>query len=433
MSERQNKAMKLYDIIIAGGGMAGVTAAMCLSELGFSIALIEAIEPELPDSTSFDQRAVALSASSVEIYKSLGVWSKLLPISCAIKQIQVSDQGQFGSTRLNAKDYYVESLGEVVPLDQAGPLLWNELVGNNNVDIFCPAVVKSVFSQDDACKVKIEIKQSDDLSNNKSKVLTQEIKGQLLIAADGTFSQIAQQLNFKVSRQPYSQHAVIANVTTEMANNNTAYERFTPSGPLALLPLSKHQMSLVWCQKPSQIESVMEWSEEVFVQNLQEAFGLRLGRITKVSQRYEYPLSLHIAEQTHAQRVLLLGNSAHTLHPIAGQGFNLGLRDIAALGEFLEYSVSLGKDIGSVEVLSKFISSRKSDWQQTVLATDSLARLFSNEFLPLVLARNHAMSLVNQFSTLKLMLANAAMGYSGRSSRLARGLKSGSSFQKNAP
>ena len=305
--------------------------------------------------------------------------------------------------------------------DQTGPILWNVAKREKNINIFCPAKVESVESTTDACIVEVKY-----LSENKNKRSTQ-LQAQLLLAADGTYSHIAKQLEIPVSRESYGQHAVIANIVTELPHQNKAFERFTKSGPLALLPLTElaqetNRMSLVWCQSPDHIEQIMANDDELFIEQLQQAFGFRLGRITKVGKRSEYPLSLHIAQQSFNQRVLLLGNSAHTLHPIAGQGFNLGLRDIAMLVEQVEQATQPGNDFGDESFLTQYNESRQADWQQTIFATDALARLFSNQFLPLVFARNKAMNAVNNLPLLKKHLARSAMGYIGRSSRLARGI-----------
>lgn len=424
--------MQTFDIVIAGGGMSGATAAIGLARLGLSIALIEQVEPELETSPSFDQRAVALSAASVSIYQSLDLWKQINPTACSIKHISVSDQGNFGFTRLNAKDYNLEALGEVIPLDQAGPILWDAVKNESLITSFCPAKVESVISSETHCEVLLQSTNSQVTQKNR-------LEAKLLLAADGTFSDIAHQLKIEVSREPYAQHAVITNIETEMCHQYRAFERFTASGPLALLPLTaisendffsdnglSKRMSLVWCHTPENIDQVMEWSDLEFKNKLQEAFGFRLGKIEKVGNRSCYPLSLHLAQKTFTNRVLLLGNSAHTVHPIAGQGFNLGLRDIAALIEQIELALSSEQtsqqDFGSGEFLEKFSLSRQADWQQTITATDSFARLFSNQFLPLVLARNIAMNIVNKVPLVKRQLAKAAMGYSGLSSKLARGI-----------
>ena len=255
------------------------------------------------------------------------------------------------------------------------------------------------------------------LSENES---SSQFKAKLVIAADGTYSKIAEQIGINVTRDAYHQHAIIANIETQQAHNNRAFERFTSSGPLALLPLTQNRLSLVWCHKPDNIEHIMNLNEKDFLQELQSAFGFRLGKMTRAGERFQYPLSLHLASRHFKRRLLLLGNSAHTLHPIAGQGFNLGLRDIAALADLLSDALRAGEDIGGQQLLSLYVQSREHDWQQTVQATDALTRLFSHEFLGLSLVRNKAMNIVNMLPLAKNQLVQTAMGYGSKSSRLAR-------------
>ncbi|MCW8879784.1 MAG: 2-octaprenyl-6-methoxyphenyl hydroxylase [Kangiellaceae bacterium] len=411
-------AIQQFDVLISGGGMTGATAAIGLAQLGLSVAIVEAVEPELEISPSFDQRAVALSAASVEIYRSLGLWPLMQHLSCAIKKIHVSDQGQFGFTRLTAEENNVEALGEVIPLDLTGPVLWKALQNYPSISTFCPWQVE-LIEQKTGSEKNGQIVQL--VSKSKpSKSLQFEAK--LVLAADGSFSQIAQMLAIEHRRKSYNQHAVIANIQTSEGHDFRAFERFTSGGPLALLPLTGNRMSLVWCQKPEFVDTVMNWSEQEFKFELQRAFGYRLGEITKIGERFQYPLSLHLPSLQFKQNMLLMGNAAHTLHPIAGQGFNLCLRDIAVLVELVQQAITSGRDWTNQDFLEQYVDSRQVDWQQTILATDSFARLFSNEFVPLVLMRNKGMNLVNQFKPLKQLLSRGAMGYGARSSRLARGI-----------
>jgi 2-octaprenyl-6-methoxyphenol hydroxylase len=411
---------KRFDIIIAGGGMVGATAALALAKLDLSIALVEPIEPSLDTSPSFDQRSVALSDASISILKSLGLWSKLSALSCPIEQIHVSDKGHFGFTRINASDYPVDQLGAVIPLDQTGPVLWQAIAACDNIELFCPfkiSHVEQLGSTDEL--LSVTVKSALDKQ--------QTFSAKMMLAADGTYSSIAKMLELTVKRESYEQHAVIANISTEKPHNNRAFERFTANGPLALLPLTRKRMSLVWCQSEQNVDTVMGYDDQTFIAQLQQQFGYRLGSITKVGERNQYPLALHLPDQLYRNRVLLIGNSAHTLHPIAGQGFNIGLRDIAALFDFIR-SIQKSSEcdmnfLGSDQFMQQFIDQRSDDWKTTINATDTLVRLFSNDFLPLVVLRNKALAWVDKLPWVKERLAMTAMGYAGRSSRLARGLK----------
>jgi len=402
-----------YQVIVAGGGLTGITTALGLAQLGLRVALVESVLPKtnLGQSPSFDQRSVALSASSVAILDALGIWSELQSLACSIRRIHVSERGGFGMARFDASEYQVAAFGQVIPLEDSGPRLWR-CVQQSSVDSYAPYQVGRIDQHADGVTVAL---QPINASNDSLR-----LTGALLIAADGTFSGIAKSLQLPIQRDAYDQVAVIANIRCEKNHQGQAFERFTAHGPLALLPLNDDWMSLVWCHPTSAAETVMAWSDSHFCDQLQTAFGYRLGRILQVAGRASYPLALHWAQHQYQQRVLLLGNAAHTLHPVAGQGFNLGLRDIAAL---LEQVASRGStDVGSDAFLQNYLESRRDDWLRTRLATDSLARLFTHDWLPLALGRSVALSAMNRLPWVKAQFVNHAMGYAGRSSRLARGL-----------
>jgi len=418
--------MKEFDVIIAGGGMVGATAALALAKINrrqrrLKIALVEAIKVDSNASPSFDERAVALSASSVAIYKSLGLWSDLAPLAEVISDIHISEQSHFGFTRLSAKDYQLDALGQVIPLNETGPVLWNAIKEFKNITVFCPNEITKINAKKEQQYSKKITVQLDEIKNPNK----QELSAKLLIAADGTFSNLATMAEIKTERTSYCQHAIIANISTEKSHANKAFERFTKEGPLALLPLTRNRMSLVWCQNEAHCKETMKLDDEAFKNELQRSFGFRLGKITRVGERFSYPLALHLPENIYHDRTLLLGNSAHTLHPIAGQGFNLGLRDIAALVDCINEALESDEiiDFGDAVFLEGYKNKRDADWQQTIGATDSLVRLFSNEFFPLNSTRSKALWIVDKIPFLKNKIANSAMGFSGESAKLTRGLK----------
>jgi len=416
--------------------MVGATAALALANLPIKIALIESIDPTIGSTdsshSSYDQRAVALSAASVSIYKSMGLWPQIEQLATAIKSIHISDKGRFGFTRLNVDDHSMDALGQVIPLDQTGPILWKAIKDRPNISLFCPTKIIETDAREqnkNNITIQLEIKRYDGHKNGQGQVPIDKrdnvnIKGKLLLAADGTFSNLAQLAHIETIRTSYNQHAVIANITLEKPHNNRAFERFTKHGPLALLPLSQNRMSLVWCQSKQNAHVVMDLEDQPFLDALQLAFGYRLGRIVKVGTRVEYPLALHLPEKTFGERLLLIGNSAHTLHPIAGQGFNLGLRDIAALVDTIRAAIDKRQDIGRTALLDGYLQKREADWEQTIFATDSLVRIFSNQFLPLADLRAPALALVDKIPFLKKKIAQVAMGLSGESAELTRGLAS---------
>ena len=400
-----------FDVAIIGGGMAGSIAASGLAALGLHVALIDAIAPQQADSTSFDQRSVALSASSIKILESLNLWSKVSHLASPITDIHISEQGQFGFARLSAEEHQLDALGQVIQLDTCGPVIWEHIRHDPMINLICPAQVTEVSTGSDCAHLKLQSEQCG----------VTEISAKLVLVADGTYSKIAEQLNFEVSREPYNQVAIVANVIPEKAHNNKAFERFTSTGPLALLPLPHNQMSLVWCRRPEELNEFQSLSETEFLEQLQQAFGFRLGKFQQVSQRITYPLASHWPKKCFQKHFLLMGNAAHTLHPIAGQGINLGLRDIAFLIEKVSDRISQQDGFYDESFLSGFVNARKDDWQLTHLATDSLARLFCNDFYPLTIARNKGLVLFNRLPKFKQWLGNAAMGFSGNNAKLARG------------
>lgn len=439
MSEKQKQSShkhcyQHYDLLIVGGGMIGTVTAIALAQGGFSVALIESAtakksrhqkqnQPQVP-SQGFDQKALALSAASVAILNALGLWEKLAASACPIKQIHVSDQGHFGFTRLNINDYGINAFGQVVCLQEIAPLLWQTVEQQKRVDIYYSSALQTITREAN--------NQQIQFINDKNQTI--QLSAQLIIAADGTQSSIAKKAGISYQQKSYSQTALVTNIRCELAHNNRAFERFTANGPLALLPLNDRLplndqlplndrlMNLVWCQKTAQSEQIKHCAEDEFIQRLQLAFGYRLGKIQQIGERICYPINLHLATKPFTKGILLLGNSAHTLHPIAGQGFNLGLRDVATLVQLLADAKMRREDFSSEIFLERFIRQRSNDWQISVLATDSLARLFSQTFLPLVLLRNSGMNLINQLPFIKKQLAFTAMGFHGQASRLARGL-----------
>jgi ubiquinone biosynthesis UbiH/UbiF/VisC/COQ6 family hydroxylase len=248
------------------------------------------------------------------------------------------------------------------------------------------------------------------------------LTARLLVAADGGRSAIRDKLGLAQRHLSYGHHAVIANVTPSQPHRGVAYERFTDSGPLALLPMTGNRCGLIWTARDTDVDAVVALDDHAFLASLQERFGFRLGRFTAVGARSHYPLELRLAQTQVVHRVALIGNAAHTVHPIAGQGFNLGIRDVAALADVLLEAHGTGRDIGSLEVLGDYEGARVSDQRTVAFATDGLARLFINPLPPLRIARNLAMMAMDGLPPLRHLLARQAMGLRGPLPRLARGL-----------
>ena len=386
-----------YDVVIAGGGMTGATLGIALAQLAptgqpWRIALIEAHQP-LPTHPGFDGRAIALAAGSVESLQQLKLWSSWQPTAHAIRHIHVSEQGHAGRVTLSAEEFQQPALGYVLELSVAGQRLYEQLALYANISHFCPAKLTACVQSADSVTLT--------LSSGE------QITTRLLVGADGAQSILQAQLNLPVAQHDFQQSAIITTLQTEQAVAARAWERFTPHGPLALLPLGEQTYSVVWCQLHENAQHVMQLTETEFTRQLQQAFGFRAGRFVHSGARAVYPLSLRYLTQSTHHRVVLLGNAAHQLHPVAGQGFNLAMRDIMALRDCLQQVA----DPGAYAVLQQYQQRRKDDQQRTIWFTSALASLFADPALPLLIARQSGLLLLNHIPALKNALVQQALGY----------------------
>jgi 2-octaprenyl-6-methoxyphenol hydroxylase len=400
-----------YDMIIVGGGMVGASLAIALARSGLKLALIEAFTPGADSQPSYDDRAIALAYGTRRIFEATGVWPTLAERAETISDIHVSDRGHFGFTRLSAGDEGVPALGHVVTARELGHVLLERMRQNLGLEVIAPARVTRF--DDQGGRVHVEIERDGLMS---------ALSCRLLVAADGGDSAIREQLNVPVQRWQYGQSAVVTNVTPAQPHRNVAYERFTDTGPVALLPMTGQRCAVVWTVRDEQVEEVLGLDDKAFRAAFQERFGYRLGRFQRVGKRAAYPLSLLRARESVRGRVAIIGNAAHTLHPIAGQGFNLGIRDVAALAEVVDDAFKAGIDIGAADTLRKYEAWRTAEQRNVALATDGLARLFSNPLMPLRLGRNLGLLAMEFMPGAKGPLARAAMGMLGRQPRLARGV-----------
>lgn len=383
--------------------MAGATLALALSSLTqgrLPIHLVEASSPENVTHPGFDARAIALAQGTCQQLAGIGVWSALANCATPIVDIHVSDRGHAGVVNLNAEHYGVEALGQVVELHDAGQRLFALLAKAPGVQLHCPARVVNVERQNDSASVTLD----------NGETLT----ASLLVAADGSHSTLAQACGVRWQRESYRQVGVIANITTSLPHKGRAFERFTEHGPLALLPMSKGRSSLVWCHPLEKRQEINGWSDERFLRELQQSFGWRLGKMQQTGARQSYPLQLSTASGHIAHRLALVGNAAQTLHPIAGQGFNLGLRDVMTLSETLAEAWQNHHDIGSYQVLSRYQQRRQPDQRATVGITDGLVRLFANRYTPLVTGRNLGLMAMERIPPLRDAFTRRTLGWTER-------------------
>ena len=406
-----------FDIIITGGGLVGASLACALGGSSLKIAVIESHtvpvggkSTELP-SPSYDDRAIALSYGSAQIFRSIGLWPTISTAVQAIKNIHVSDKGHFGVTRLDAKDENIDALGYVITAKNLGNLLYQTISQLNNVTLINPATLTDLNTQDACATITID---NREISNGK-------LTARLVVAADGGNSSIRNLLGVSAQQTDYHQTAVTTNISTDKPHGNTAYERFTAQGPLALLPLRDKDYSLVWTRDSDNINELVDLSDDAFLLELQNQFGFRAGKFIQVGKRSTHPLKLIKVDQQIFPRTVLVGNAAHTLHPIAGQGFNLGMRDVATLAQIIVDNAP-DNDIGSLPTLQQYQDWRKRDQRTIIGLTDNLVRVFSTRFPPLAIARNIGMIAMDLLPPVKHLLATHTMGVAGKLPRLARGL-----------
>lgn len=387
-------------VLIVGGGMTGATLALAISRLTGGTLPVHLVEASAPDSAQhpgFDARAIALAAGTCQQLARVDIWQEIADCATAIQRVHVSDRGHAGFVTLQAEEYGLAALGQVVELHDVGQRLFAQLRKAPGVTLHCPAKVENVSRSEES--VSLVLDNGETLS------------GKLLVAADGSRSTLGARCGISWQQEPYEQLAIIANVSTAQPHSGRAFERFTPHGPLAMLPMSQGRCSLVWCHPQSRHEEVLSWSDERFRHELQQAFGWRLGRIVHAGKRSVYPLSLTRASRTVAHRLALVGNAAQTLHPIAGQGFNLGLRDVMSLAEMLAQAQAEGEDPGGYPLLSRYQTRRAADKAATVGVTDGLVHLFANRWAPLVVGRNVGLMAMELFTPARDALAQRTLGW----------------------
>lgn len=401
-----------YDIVIVGGGLVGLSLAKALGSSGFRIALVEAKAWQPALASAQQGRTLALAYGSRRIFEGMGVWPQIRAQGVTpINQIHISDRGRFGITRLSAADAGIDALGYVVQTTTLATVLYETVNNLESVDLISPATMKDLASGVDAAGIVIE--QAD-----REYTLTTR----LLVGADGGRSRVRALADIGAREVDYDQSAIVTVVTPEAPHHNVAYERFTDSGPLALLPMQDQRCTVVWSARRRDADSIVAWDEATFLQQLQKRFGDRLGQFLKADKRTAYPLVLTRVDQEVRARLALIGNAAHTVHPVAGQGFNLGLRDVATLSQILVEAAREGRDIGDAHVMGKYLDWRQRDTRAVTAFTDGLVRLFSNSFMPVALARNLGLVATDLLPPLKRFLIRRTSGLAGPLPRLARGL-----------
>ena len=409
------------DIVIIGGGLAGLSMAVALSSLPVNVLIIEHAKSILNDSSklakskqyspSFDDRAIALSLASIKILQNLGVLSVAdVNNLTGIEKIHVSDKGHLGILRMTAAEVDEADLGKVIPAPLLGERLMQYIAGGDfaaNINVLDQSAVEAVLHQDN--NVLLTVQKEEKIS---------QVATSLAVLADGGRSGIAEQIGLPASSTDYEQVAILANVEVDKAHQNTAYERFTDTGPVALLPLKEKEFKLVWTVSPQDQENRINCSDDEFLSALQHRFGFRAGCFCKVSRRASYPMRSSERSQIVSGRVALIGNAAHSLHPIAGQGFNLGLRDVACLAEIIAEQFFEKKDLGEVGALFRYQAQREQDIRHTASFTDKLVKTFSTSSTPIAVLRTVGLLMLDRQPQIKRELMRKLMGVAGQQFKL---------------
>ncbi len=403
-----------YDIIIAGGGMIGTSLGLALAPLNLRIAVVEAVARGAAQQPSFDDRSTALSRSSQRMFEAMGLWPDIVAASTPIRSIHVSDKGRFGFSHIDAEQQKVEALGYVVINRVLGQVLQDALTEVQRLDLICPGTITAVESTDSQVNVVV-----DETGKSRS------LSCRLLVAADGANSAVRDMIGISASRVDYEQWAVIGNLLPAMAPDNRAFERFTESGPVAMLPVADNRAAFVWMLSPDSANEMLSLTDTEFTSRLQDTFGYRLGKFSKVGKRAAYPLALSKANGLIARRSVVVGNAAHGLHPVAAQGFNLGMRDVAALCDCIadariEQSESF--DCGNTAILENYAEWRRDDQGKVVRFTDGIVRLFGDSRPPVRALRNLGMLAFDLIPGVRKAFAKHTMGLAGRLPRLSRGV-----------
>jgi len=410
-----------YDLLIVGGGMVGASLACALlpvaAELELRVAVVEA--ETMPKSgepvfqAGYDARSTALAYGVRSAFERMGVWSTLAEHLTAIERIHVSDRGHFGATRLDAAREQVPALGYVVENHWLGQVLLSRLRqhGTPWIDFISPAEVIDLENRAEGCRVRIDRDGQEH-----------ELKAGLVVMADGGRSALRERIGIGYRQSSYEQHALVANVSLDRPHRHIAYERFTDTGPIALLPGEdldgQARCGLVWTLPEEQADEILALDDRAFLEHLQQRFGYRAGRLTRVGERYHYPLKLVLAEEQVRAGLVVLGNAAHALHPIAGQGFNLAFRGVVALADLIIQRRREGLPLGELQALQHFEAARRTDQFRTIQFSDRTMKLFTGTQPALTLTRDLGLVLLDICPLGKTLLARAAMGLDHPAPRL---------------
>lgn len=395
-------------VIIVGGGLVGNSLAIALAKNNIPVTIIETRDLDTQIHHPSSNRAIVLSAGSRNILDSIGVWQHLSEHVTPVTHIHVGQQKSFGAVRIDASEYDLPALGYVVT---AGVLAQQLVVAMQDlpIEIHYQATFESLTQDNTVVTI------------NKAGQLL-DLDASLVVAADGSHSAVRQAVGIETDIYDYPQHVVVSKVKLARAHDNVAYERFTPEGPLAMLPLDKEHYTLVWTVKTDHLNAVLQLSPDDFKTKLQQSFGYRLGRFESVSKPVDFPLQLIRAKELYQQNLVVIGNAAHTIHPIAGQGLNLGLRDVATLLEKVIKAKKAKQPINHTKLLQSYADARLWDYRRIINLTHALVGIFSNSLLILALSRTTGFVLLQRIPALRKLLARTTMGMLGAQDPFSHGI-----------
>jgi 2-octaprenyl-6-methoxyphenol hydroxylase len=406
------KSKKSDEIVVLGGGLAGMTMACILGDYGFDVVCIDREKPVVQSTENYDGRTTAISAGSKRVLEAINVWEEIDKHACPIEQIRVADGQSSQFLHFDSLDAGLGDFGWIIENFRLRNALFKKLKACKTVK-HITGVAADSFEYTNQNIVNIK------LSNGKS------IETPLLIAADGVNSKTREWLGIKVRKWSYKQTAIVCNVGHELNHDNIAVEHFMPAGPFAILPMTDledgtHRSSLVWTEHGGEAQSLAALAPKNFNAMLQEKFGNQLGKVWAVTAPQTFDLNLCHAKSYTAKNVALIAEAAHRIHPIAGQGLNLSMRDIACLAEVLTEARNLGMDLGSLTTLNRYQKWRRGDNLSMAVMTDALTRLFSNNHTPVRVVRDFGLGLINRLPPAKHFFEKQAMGLSGKLPKIIR-------------
>ena len=400
--------MDQFDVIIIGAGIVGATAACALADSGATVALVEARPPETESAgAARDARVFAITRASQRIFEALGVWERIVARGAyPFREMEVWDAGGTGAIRFDCADIGEPCLGHMIEPRVIHAALLERLRCTSTITLFCPARFGEVTLGDG--RVSVSLETGDVLTAG------------LVVAADGARSPVREHLGLPARMHDYRQRGVVARVATEFPHQATARQRFLPGGPLAFLPMEEGWCSIVWTLPSTEASDILALDQDTFHAALGKAFDFRLGRIVDSGPREAWPLTRMHADHYVAERIALIGDAAHAIHPLAGQGVNLGLLDAAALAEVVAAARSHRRDPGALTVLRRYERWRRGDNLLMMSAMDGFNLLFGNEAGPLRWLRNFGLSMVNAAGPAKELVMRHAAGLAGDLPALAR-------------